>query len=70
MTVGESQDDVRRMLEDDAALDASIRAALAETIIRHRRHDVPLAVWRDGRVQHVSADDVALPALHMMLERP
>jgi hypothetical protein len=49
---------IRRMLDDDDALDASIRAALAETVRRHRHGDVPLAVWRDGRVQDVPAEDV------------
>lgn len=50
-------DEIARILRDDAALDASLRAALAETVRRHRRYGVPLAVWRDGRVQEISPDD-------------
>lgn len=55
MNAFESPDAIRRLL-DDAALDASIRAALREIVLRHRLHGVPLAVWRDGRVVEVPAE--------------
>ena len=48
-----SREVAHRALDDDAALEASIQAALAETVQRHRLHGIPLAVWRDGRLQLV-----------------
>ena len=50
--------DPAAVLRDDTALDASLRAALAETVRRHRLYHVPLVVWRDGRVQEISPDNV------------
>ena len=48
--------DPAAVLRDDAALDTSLRIAIAETVRRHRLHGVPLAVWRDGRVQDITAE--------------
>lgn len=46
------------VLRDDTAVAASLRAALAETVRRHRLYGVPLVVWRDGRVQEVAPETV------------
>jgi len=48
--------DTAAVLRDDAAIAASLRAALAETVRRHRLYGMPLAVWRDGRVQDITAE--------------
>lgn len=42
-------------------VDRAIVRARREVILRHRRLDLPLAVWRDDQVVLVSPHDVPLP---------
>jgi hypothetical protein len=48
---------------DGDAADRAVVQAHRDTILRHRRLNLPLAVWRDGRVVRVSPHDVPLPEL-------
>lgn len=36
----------------------ALRKAVAEAIAEHRRHGVPIAVWRNGKVVRISADQI------------
>jgi hypothetical protein len=36
----------------------AFRRAVAEAIAEHRRNGVPIAVWRDGKVVRVPADQI------------
>ena len=36
----------------------ALRKAVAEAISEHRRNGVPIAIWRDGKVVHIPADQI------------
>ena len=55
--------DSRRPATLRAGVDRAVVQARREVIERHRRLDVPLAIWRDGAVAIVSPHEVPLPEL-------
>jgi len=57
-----AQHDVGRVLRDGDAIDRAIVAARRRVILRHRQLNVPLAIWRDGRVVEVRPESVELPS--------
>jgi len=36
----------------------ALRKAVSEAIAKHRRNGVPIAIWRNGRVVRISADQI------------
>jgi hypothetical protein len=36
----------------------ALRSAVAEAIAEHRRNGVPIAIWRNGRVVRIPADQI------------
>jgi len=36
----------------------ALRRAVAEAIAEHRRNGVPIAIWRNGKVVRISADQI------------
>jgi hypothetical protein len=36
----------------------ALRMAVAEAIAEHRRNGVPIAIWRNGKVVRISADQI------------
>ncbi len=36
----------------------ALRKAVAEAIAEHRRHGVPIALWRNGKVVRIPADQI------------
>jgi hypothetical protein len=36
----------------------ALRKAVAEAIAEHRRNGVPIAIWRDGKVVRILADQI------------
>ncbi len=36
----------------------AFRKAVAEAIAEHRRNGVPIAIWRDGKVVRIPADQI------------
>ena len=36
----------------------ALRKAVAEAIAEHRRNGVPIAIWRNGRVVRIPADQI------------
>ena len=36
----------------------ALRKAVAEAIAEHRRNGVPIAIWRNGKVVRISADQI------------
>jgi hypothetical protein len=38
----------------------ALRRAVAEAIDEHRRNGVPIAIWRNGRVVRIYADEAAV----------
>ncbi|HEU0013863.1 MAG TPA: hypothetical protein VFQ45_09270 [Longimicrobium sp.] len=55
------ESDIGRLMEDRELIDRAMAQAHTITILRHRQTGVPLAVWRDGKVVLVPADEIPLP---------
>jgi len=36
----------------------ALRKAVAEAIVEHRRNGVPIAIWRNGKVVRIPADQI------------
>jgi hypothetical protein len=36
----------------------ALRKAVAEAIAEHRRNGIPIAIWRDGKVVRIPADEI------------
>lgn len=43
------------------AAEEALKEAVRETIQDHKRTGHPLAIWRNGKVMHVSADQIDTP---------
>jgi hypothetical protein len=54
--------DVGAILRDGDVIDRAIVAAHRRVILKHRQLNVPLVVWRDGKVMEIPASNVELPA--------
>jgi hypothetical protein len=54
--------DVERILRDGKAIDGAIVATHRRVILRHRQMNVPLAIWRNGKVVEVPPESVDLPS--------
>lgn len=50
--------DVVAILQDDALIDRALRKAALRTIREHKQEGLPLAVWRDGKVVWVPAEEL------------
>jgi len=59
MEVNEPSSRIDRIFADGRLIDEALAAARADAIDRHRRAGVPLVVVREGRIEHVAADDLA-----------
>lgn len=55
------QPDIGRLMREHEPITEALERARISTILRHRRMGVPLAVWRDGQVCIVPADEIRLP---------
>jgi hypothetical protein len=60
MTTNERRDP-SVILRDGPAIDRAFAEAYRQTVLRHRALRIPLVIWRDGRVQEVDPETVALP---------
>ena len=43
------------------ALDHAAQAAVREAILDHKRHGRPIAIWRDGKVVILPAEEIVVP---------
>jgi hypothetical protein len=57
----ERVDDIDRILFE-------LRQAVRETLAEHRRNGHPVAVWRDGRVQWIPANEIPLELATLLPE--
>ena len=39
----------------------ALRKAVAEAVAEHRRNGVPIAIWRNGKVVRIPADQIEVP---------
>ena len=47
---------------DGHQIDEALRSAVREVIRKHRKHKVPVVIWRDGRTAWVPAEELMTPA--------
>jgi len=52
------QIDLEQILSDKTRIETAVRRAVWEAIARHKRAGNPIAVWRDGRVVLIPADEI------------
>jgi uncharacterized membrane protein len=43
-------------------IDEALRSAVRQVIRKHRKHNVPVVIWRDGRTAWVPAQDLVATA--------
>ena len=43
----------------------AFRKAVAEAIAEHRRKGVPIAIWRNGKVVRIPAEQIEIPELQV-----
>ena len=60
---------VERVEDVDAILQA-MTAAVREAVWRHKRLGTPVAIWREGRVVWLSADEIPLEFEHQEKRQP
>lgn len=53
---------VGRIFADGHQIDEALRSAVREVIRKHREHNVPVVIWRDGRAAWVPAEDLMTAA--------
>jgi len=53
--------DISALMRDRTEVDRAIVLAAQDAVRLHRRHNVPLVLWRDGGVAHVDPWTVPLP---------
>jgi hypothetical protein len=53
--------DFRQKWRDGKAIDRVMDLAFQDAVRRHRAANVPMAMWEDGEVVHVSPFDIPLP---------
>ncbi|HET7228624.1 MAG TPA: hypothetical protein VFJ16_01345 [Longimicrobium sp.] len=56
-----SDKDIGALFRDGSAVDRAVALAAQDAVRLHRRHNVPLVSWADGRVVHVDPWTVPLP---------
>lgn len=54
----EQAKDVAAILQDDALVGAALETAVRQAIREHKEEGLPLAVWRDGKVVWVPAEEL------------
>jgi hypothetical protein len=47
----------------NASIDAAFRRATRDALLAHKRAGVPIAVWRDGKVVTIPAEEIEIPPL-------
>lgn len=53
-----------RPIPDNAAIERAVALGVRDALRKHALYGVPAAIWRDGRVVHVPAEELlASPAL-------
>ena len=57
-----SSSQVGRIFSDGRRIDEALKRAVRKAIRTHERHDVPVVLWRDGRV-------VLVPARELRVDR-
>ncbi|MGH2370855.1 MAG: hypothetical protein ACRDI2_21980 [Chloroflexota bacterium] len=54
----EPQRDIGELLADTSLVTDALRQAAREALLRHQQAGLPVAIWRDGRVQWVAPEEL------------
>ena len=55
---GNRTDKIARIFADGRRIDAAVRLAAADAVREHKKQNLPLVIWRDGRIAWVPADEL------------
>jgi hypothetical protein len=58
--IREPEVDIDAAFMDGTLIDQAMNEAVRQAVELYRRAGVPMAVWRDGRIQDLSADELDL----------
>jgi hypothetical protein len=50
--------DIDAAFELGTPIDEAMNEAVAEAVRLHRQAGIPLVVWRDGKIEYISADTI------------
>lgn len=53
--------DIAALFEDGKEIDAAMRRAVREALLKHKRLGNPVADWQDGKVVWVQPEDIQVP---------
>jgi hypothetical protein len=53
--------DVKRLLLETDLPDRAMARGVREALLLHKRLDAPIAVWKDGAVAWIPADEIEVP---------
>jgi hypothetical protein len=54
------QRDIEELMLDDALIDGALAEAVRDALRQHKRAGNPIAVWDNGRVVWIPADEISL----------
>jgi hypothetical protein len=57
MTI-ERKQTISELFEDGNAIAEAMNAAAREAVLQHKQKGLPLAVWRDGKVAWIPAEEI------------
>ncbi|HET6883084.1 MAG TPA: hypothetical protein VFI31_23145 [Pirellulales bacterium] len=60
---GQPTADIEALFDEGTAIDAALKAAVREAVLRHKRLGQPIVEWRDGRA-------VLTPPEEIVVEEP
>lgn len=60
--IGKPQKSVQDLFLEGTPIDEGLRKGVREALLRHKKLGNPIVVWRDGRIVHVSAEEIGVPA--------
>jgi len=52
--------DISEILSDPTVVEQAVSEAVREAVRRHQQMGLPLAVWQDGKVAWIAAEDAAV----------
>ena len=57
----ETQRSIEEIFSDGRPVDSALAEAAREALLLHKRLGLPIAVWRDGAVVWVTAEEIEVP---------
>ncbi len=46
---------------DQPRIEAAMKKAMRDMLIRHKAFGHPIVVWRDGQIKHIPAEEIVIP---------